>query len=64
MQLNVYNTLGQLVAQLRNEVQASGRYTVSWDGISESGIVVSAGMYIYQFRAGSFTDAKKMLFLK
>jgi hypothetical protein len=64
VQINVYNTLGQLVVQLRDEAQEAGRYTIFWDGKDVAGLEAATGMYIYQIRAGSFVDAKKMLLLK
>src|SRR3989339_1706042 len=64
VQIIVYNTLGQLVTELRDDVQAAGRYTIFWDGKNANGLDVATGMYIYQIKAGNFVDAKKMLLLK
>jgi hypothetical protein len=59
VELRVFNTLGQLVTTLVDETRPAGAYRVAWDGKD-----VSAGMYIYQLKAGNFTDAKKMVLIK
>lgn len=64
VKINVHNTLGQFVVQLTDNVQAAGSYDILWDGKNAAGIDVATGMYIYQIKAGSFVDAKKMLLLK
>jgi len=59
VKLSVYNTLGQLVSVLVNEVQTSGSYNVSFDG---SGL--SSGVYIYRLESGSFVQTRKMILVK
>ncbi len=61
----VYNTLGQIVAELLNEEQPEGRNQVVWNAN------VVSGLYVYRFEAISvnnpgkrFVDAKKMILLK
>ncbi|MCH8070195.1 MAG: T9SS type A sorting domain-containing protein [Candidatus Marinimicrobia bacterium] len=57
--LSVYDLTGRLVTTLVEEHLAVGRHTVSWDA-GEYG----SGVYLYQIRAGEFTQTKKMLLLK
>jgi hypothetical protein len=57
--LNVYNTLGQVVATLVNERQESGYHAVTLDGSD-----LSSGVYFYQITAGKFTATKKMMLVK
>ena len=64
VKLIVYNVLGQHVVTLVDEVRNAGRITIPWDGKNANGLDVATGMYIYQIKAGSFVDAKKMLLLK
>ena len=59
VKLSVYNTLGQLVDVLVNEMQTSGSYSVSFNG---SGL--SSGVYIYQLESGSFVQTRKMILVK
>jgi photosystem II stability/assembly factor-like uncharacterized protein len=68
--LKIYNVLGQLVTQLRDEVQSAGTYNVVWDGSNSAGMKVSSGVYLYHLEAapsdGSqpFVISKKMIMLK
>ena len=63
--LTVYNTAGQEVVRLADgEVMNAGFYTATWDGRDASGRPVSSGVYLYQMRAGSYTDTKRMSLLK
>ncbi|MGE5437392.1 MAG: T9SS type A sorting domain-containing protein, partial [Syntrophothermus sp.] len=41
------------------EVKPAGKYEVSWDAAN-----YSSGMYLYQIKAGNYTDTKKMLLMK
>ena len=63
--LTVYNTLGQEVVRIVDQVLLPGRYEAVWDGINARGIRVSAGIYLYHINCASgYTATKKMVFLK
>jgi subtilisin family serine protease len=57
--LKVYNILGKEVATLVNEKKQPGEYKVKWRAEN-----LPSGTYIYQLRAGGFSEAKKMVLLK
>jgi len=57
--LNVYNSLGEEVAQLANREYSAGSHSVSFDA---SGL--SSGVYFYTMRAGKFSTSQKMLLQK
>jgi hypothetical protein len=59
VQLVIYNSIGQEVKVLVNEMQQPGRYTVSFDA-SE----LSSGIYLYKLVAGEFVSVKKMTLIK
>lgn len=63
--LRVYNTLGQVVKTLVNSQMAPGRYTIAWDGTSDSGLQVSPGIYLARLH-NSEKDVQliKMVFAK
>ncbi|RPI92073.1 MAG: T9SS C-terminal target domain-containing protein, partial [Chloroflexi bacterium] len=63
VELTIYNTMGQHVATLIDEVRPAGAHRLTWDSRTATGSLAT-GMYIYQLKAGSFTDTKKMLLLK
>jgi parallel beta-helix repeat protein len=60
----VYNILGKVIKQLENSVLEAGLYDTRWNGTDEMGNIVSAGVYVYRIQAGSYTQTKKMLYLK
>jgi hypothetical protein len=64
VELRIFNSLGQLVATPVNDVRPVGAYTILWDGKNADGLQVPSGLYVYRLRAGSFTDAKKMLLMR
>lgn len=57
--LSVYDILGQRVAELVNEVQETGTYTVNFSGEN-----LSSGVYIYRLRCNDFTESKKFVLVK
>jgi hypothetical protein len=57
--INIYNTLGQEVAQLVNANYSKGTYTINFDGTN-----FSSGVYFYRITAGDFTEEKKMVLIK
>ncbi|MBU4444038.1 T9SS type A sorting domain-containing protein [bacterium] len=60
----IYNILGQCVRTLINEEQSAGYYRAVWDARSESGELVSSGIYIYQIIAGDFIKTKRMVLMR
>jgi len=62
--LTVYDMLGREVTQLVNTTQEAGFKSVQWDATDSFGKSVSAGVYLYQIRAGEFVQTKKMVLLK
>ena len=62
--LAIYNIQGQLVRNLVNDIQEHGEYSVNWDGRSETGRVVSSGVYLYLLESDEKKISKKMLYLK
>jgi len=63
--LRIYDILGRLVRTLVDEDLAPGFYTKSWDGLNETGVRISTGVYFYSITAASdFRRTKKMLLLK
>ena len=62
--LTVYDMLGRVVTQLINTTQEAGYRSVQWNATDIHGKPVSAGVYLYQIRAGEFVQTRKMVLLK
>jgi hypothetical protein len=64
IKINIYDINGRLVRELINEEKNTGHYSINWDGKDNSGKIIASSTYFYQIQAGSYTQAKKMIFLK
>jgi hypothetical protein len=62
--LRVYNSLGQLVRTLVNDVKKPGYYSITWDGRDDVGRNLAAGIYFYQITTDTFRDTKKVVLVK
>jgi len=59
VRLEVYNTLGERVAELVNKELEAGYYSINFDASK-----LSTGVYFYRIQTSKFTSVKKMMFLK
>jgi len=59
VRLAVYDVLGREVAVLVNEPMSPGRHTVTFDARN-----LVSGSYFYRLEAGSFSETKRMAFVK
>ena len=57
--LEVYNILGQRVAQLVNELKNPGRYEVNFDASN-----LSSGVYLYRLQTESYIETRQMMLIK
>jgi hypothetical protein len=57
--LKIYNSLGQVVGTLINQVVHAGNHEVQFDAAG-----LSSGVYFYTLSAGNFVDSKKMVVMK
>ena len=64
MRLEIYNTLGQPLATLVDEVQAPGRYRVHWDARDQRGAAVAAGVYLTRLVYPGGVETRRLLYLK
>ena len=62
--VDIYNLMGEKVATLVNQYQNAGYYFTNWDSRNDLGISVSAGVYIYQIKAGKYVQSRKLILLK
>ena len=64
VEMIIYDLRGNAIRTLVSGTQSAGYKTVVWDAKDDAGIPVSAGMYIYQLRSGSYLAIQKMVLLK
>ncbi len=57
--LKIYNTMGQEVASLVNEVQNAGSHSITWNAQN-----LSSGMYFYRLSTGGQTLTRQMTLIK
>ena len=59
VKLQVFNSIGQQVHLLLDEIKNEGSYSISFDAGD-----LPSGVYFYRLTAGNFTDVKKMMLIK
>ena len=64
VRLDIYNTLGQPVRTLVDEVLAAGRHQVYWDVRDQRGALVAAGVYLSRLQYPGGVQTQRLLFLK
>ena len=62
--VGVYDVAGRRLRTLAEGERAKGRYDVTWDGRTDGGRRVSAGMYFVRMRAGSKTFSMPLVLLR
>jgi len=62
--ITIYDILGRHVRTLVRDLEEPGFKSVIWDGRNNIHEQVSAGVYLYQLRAGDFIQTRKMVVLK
>ena len=56
--------IGRKVSTLVNSYEKPGLKSIQWNGTDDFGRPVSAGLYLYEIKAGGFRNVKKMVIIK
>ena len=64
LSMMIIDVRGRIVRKLINNEERFGYQSIVWDGKNDDGDVVSSGVYFYQIRTSSFTEAGKLVFLR
>jgi len=62
--LKIYNTKGQLVKTLLNNVKSAGQNKLVWNGLNEEGKPTASGLYFYKLDAPDYSKTCKMMLMK
>jgi hypothetical protein len=62
--LRIYNLMGEEVRTLVERQQSAGNYEVTWDGLLNSGVQASSGVYIYRLQGEGFSETRKMTLMQ
>ena len=62
--LKIYNSIGQEVKILVDQVQMPGEKLVVWDGRDNKGRVIVSGLYLYRLKIGNEVLTRKMAVVK
>ncbi|MBD3271104.1 MAG: T9SS type A sorting domain-containing protein [Elusimicrobia bacterium] len=64
LNVTVFSADGKEVAVLINEHRSAGVHRTTWTGKNTQGMAVGSGIYFVKMKAGSFTETKKIVFIK
>jgi hypothetical protein len=64
VRLSIFNIFAQEIRTLVEGQYNVGDYRALWDGKDKHGNIVASGAYLYQLRAGKFSQVKKMSLLR
>ncbi|MFQ5799871.1 MAG: FlgD immunoglobulin-like domain containing protein, partial [Bacteroidota bacterium] len=62
--IKIYNIRGEEIRTLANGPYISGDHKIRWDGKDNNVNPVSSGVYLYQLKAGSISQVKKMSLIR
>ncbi len=64
VKITIFDITGREVKTLINRSQPAGLYQLQWNGISNTGKMLSTGVYFARLEAGRYTQVIKMVYLK
>ena len=64
VQLDIYNSKGQLVKNLTSDSYGAGPHSVVWNGDNNSGSSVGSGIYFYVLQSTDFRLIRKAILMK
>ena len=62
--VDVFNALGEKIANLVSRQMAAGEHRVVWNGRNDDGERAGSGIYFYRLETDDFTESRKMILLK
>jgi heme/copper-type cytochrome/quinol oxidase subunit 2 len=62
--VKIFNSKGQIVKELVNEVQKQGKYLLIWNGENDDGKKVASGIYYVMMKTQGYSKIQKMMLIK
>jgi len=62
--LDIYNVLGEKVANILSEYLSAGEHTIEWDGCSATGQPAASGIYFYRLQTDNAIQTRKMVLMR
>jgi flagellar hook assembly protein FlgD len=62
--IKIFNMLGGEIVTLTDRQFEAGYHRVRWNGKDNNGNPLASGVYLYQLRAGGFSQVRKMSLLR
>ncbi len=59
VRIDIFNSIGETVKTILNEQKEPGNYSIDFNAVD-----LPSGVYLYQVKAGSFIETRKMILLK
>ena len=59
VRIDIFNSIGETVKTILNEEKEPGNYSIDFNAVD-----LPSGVYLYQVKAGSFIETRKMILLK
>ncbi|HSG80753.1 MAG TPA: FlgD immunoglobulin-like domain containing protein, partial [Gemmatimonadota bacterium] len=59
--VEIFNVRGQKIRTVLAEDLVAGKHTIRWDGRSDRGELVGAGLYVLRARAGAAVETRKLI---
>jgi hypothetical protein len=64
IRIAIYDVSGKLVRLLKSEETSIGDYIVTWDGVSESGVIASTGVYFCRLESEGGTSTRSIILIR
>ncbi len=64
VKVDIFNIRGQHVQSLVNEIQPTGNYVVSWEGLNKDGEECASGLYLYKLETDNSISMRKAMLIK
>ena len=61
--LSIYNTLGQQILELVNDIKMPGSYEIFWNVLDETGQILPAGIYFYRLQVNEMATTQRLVIL-